>query len=166
MSRVQLSKNFYLDEFLRSDAAARRGHVQRVSAGGVIGSNLTRLCRQVLQPLRDELGPVHVLSGYRDSKVNRWVGGSSTSQHCYGLAADIVVTGCSPLEVCQWIHNHVMYDQLINEFGQWCHVSIAQPYKPYRMQAFTAIKKPRPMLKPKTVYVPGISTIDEAMEAA
>ena len=164
--RIQLSKNFYLDEFLRSESAARRGYEMQVCKGDVIGSNLTRLCRQILQPLRDELGSVHILSGYRDDKVNKWVGGRDTSQHRYGLAADVVVSGYAPQEVCVWINQHVMYDQLIHEFGQWSHVSIGQPLGPYRVEALTAIKKPRPLRKAKTVYLPGIMSIEQAMKEA
>jgi hypothetical protein len=164
MSRVQLSRNFYLDEFTRSQTAARHGIDVAVIEGGVIYSNLRRLCLHVLQPLRDALGPVHVTSGYRPPKLNRLIGGSSTSQHQYGQAADIVVSGHSPLEVARWLRDHgKAYDQLIHEFGEWVHVSVPGSGKSPRNERLTAVKVPRLIGKPRTVYVPGLYTVDAAL---
>jgi hypothetical protein len=42
-----------------------------------------------LDAYRRIVGPVHINSGYRDPAHNRAVGGASSSQHCYGTAADI-----------------------------------------------------------------------------
>lgn len=167
MSRTQLSDNFYLDEFTRSQTAARRGIDMAVEPFGVVYFNLRRLCRRVLQPLRDALGPVHITSGYRPPKLNRLIGGSATSQHQYGQAADIVATGHTPLEVATWLREHVTgYDQLIHEFGEWVHVSVpsAALPTPARMERLTAIKVPRLLLKPRTVYVPGLLTTAEALD--
>lgn len=52
--------------------------------------NLGRLARDVLEPLRSEFGPLRVTSGYRSPMVNAAVGGSATSAHLTGLAADLV----------------------------------------------------------------------------
>jgi uncharacterized protein YcbK (DUF882 family) len=55
-------------------------------------ANLARLVHDVLDPLRNDLGqPVRVTSGYRSPQVNAAVGGSRTSRHMLGLAADIKV---------------------------------------------------------------------------
>jgi hypothetical protein len=52
--------------------------------------NLFYLCRFILQPIRDRFGvPIHISSGYRDSKLNPAVGGSLHSRHKKGKAADI-----------------------------------------------------------------------------
>lgn len=48
------------------------------------------LAVSVLDPLREAVGPIRVTSGYRSAAVNAAVGGSSTSQHRLGEAADIV----------------------------------------------------------------------------
>lgn len=134
-----------------------------VIEGGVIYSNLRRLCLHTLQPLRDALGPVHVVSGFRPPKLNGLLGGSSTSQHQYGQAADIVVSGHSPLEVACWLRDHVKaYDQLIHEFGEWVHVSVPGAGKSPRNAPLTAVKVPRRIGKPRTVYVPGIHDMEEA----
>jgi zinc D-Ala-D-Ala carboxypeptidase len=50
------------------------------------------LCENVLQPVRNYYGMgVKVNSGYRHPLVNAKVGGSATSDHCKGFAADIEI---------------------------------------------------------------------------
>lgn len=164
MSRQKLTNNFYLDEFLRSQFAARHGIDMRVSPDGVIAGNLRRLCISVLQPLRDALGPVTITSGYRPPVLNRRIGGSVTSQHQYGLAADIVVAGHTPLEVARWVRDNTPFDQVIHEFGQWVHVSVPAMNRSARKQTLTAVKVPRRLRRPRTVYVPGLFTLERALE--
>lgn len=49
-----------------------------------------------LQDVRNKLKePIYITSGYRNAKVNESVGGSRTSAHMQGLAADIVVKSWS-----------------------------------------------------------------------
>lgn len=56
-----------------------------------------------LQKIRDHFGvSVNVNSGYRCEKHNKNVGGSSSSHHMKGMAADIVVKGKTPREVAQY----------------------------------------------------------------
>jgi uncharacterized protein YcbK (DUF882 family) len=56
--------------------------------------NLACLCENVLQPVRNYYGMgVKVNSGYRHPLVNAKVGGSATSDHCKGFAADIEIPG-------------------------------------------------------------------------
>jgi len=167
MNRIKLSENFYLDEFTRSETAARNGITINVTEGSEVYINLKRLCTYILQPLRDNLGPVHVLSGYRPASINKLIGGAKKSQHITGQAADIVVSNRTPLEVAKWIYaNCEDYDQIINEFGQWVHVSVSTPDQWPRNQIITAVKKPRLLQKPKTIYVAGLSSIEEAMRLA
>ena len=55
---------------------------------------LLALVTNILDPLRRALGrPVHVTSGYRSFAVNKAIGGSATSAHMQGEAADIYVDG-------------------------------------------------------------------------
>jgi hypothetical protein len=165
---TRLSANFSLDEFTRSEFAARRGIAINVLPGSVIHQNLIRLCSTILQPLRDALGPVHVLSGYRPVEVNELIGGAPTSQHTEGLAADIIVSGKSHMEVAEWIRAHIaFYDQLILEFGQWVHVSAAPKGRAPRSQSLTAVKVPARVIgTPRTVYVPGLHDMEEALRRA
>jgi zinc D-Ala-D-Ala carboxypeptidase len=111
---------------------------------------LRELCTRVLQPLRDHVGvPIVVSSGYRSQRVNAAAGGAASSQHRLGQAADFNVAGLSPRHTCQTIIDlRLPFDQLIQEFGRWVHVS----YGPRnRRQVLTATKKGS-----KTVYLPGL----------
>jgi len=157
MHTLKLSRNFFLHEFTWSQAAIRHGIEIAVPPGSGVHKNLTRLCALVLQPLRNALGPVFVTSGYRPQRLNRLIGGARNSAHIWGLAADIVVPGSAPLEVCRAIARaRLPFDALIHEFGLWTHVQIAPAGKQPRGNRLTAIKKPRPCGKPKTVYLPEI----------
>jgi hypothetical protein len=156
MGRQQLSPNFYLDEFTRSQTATRRGIDNRVEPDSIIHTNLTALCRQLLQFIRDDLGPVHITSGFRSPELNIAIGGSTASQHCNGLAADIVVSGYTPFEVCEWVvSNNMPYDQLIHEFGSWTHISIAAQGDIHRQQQLTAYK-----VEGQSAYTQGIYHMD------
>ncbi len=138
-NRIRLSENFYLDEFTRSENAARAGIEIVVEDGSDVYLALKRLCRTILQPLRDAVGPITIWSGYRPDTVNRLVGGSLTSQHRFGQAADTIVAGLTPLEVCQAIDQMGLpFDQLIHEYGQWSHVSIPAAGSRPRREMLTA----------------------------
>lgn len=85
---TNLSKNFELSELVVTSAGLPNTPGQAEVAA------LRRLCEAVLQPWRDRVGRLRVTSGYRSPAVNRAIGGSSTSQHMRGEAADVV-----PLDV-------------------------------------------------------------------
>lgn len=166
MKRIQLSKNFFLDEFTRSETAARHGLVISVMDQGRVFNNLKRLCVGLLQPLRDEVGPLHVLSGYRPRKVNRLVGGSRTSAHVHGLAADVISSTLSSLDLATAVAQFpYRYDQVIHEFGQWVHIAAPVDDTPL-YEALTAVKVPRLVGRPKTVYVSGVLPIRDAIRQA
>ena len=60
---------------------------------------------EILQRIREHFGkPVTVTSGYRCPTYNSRpdVGGSTSSYHCKGQAADIVVAGVKPAEVAKY----------------------------------------------------------------
>ena len=65
--------------------------------------NLVNLCNYILQPVRDEFGPIRINSGYRSPALNSKVGGSKTSQHCNGEAADFESSRISNTELATWI---------------------------------------------------------------
>jgi hypothetical protein len=146
---MQLSEHFELAEFLVSETAARRGIANEPKAE--IIESLRRLCQLVLEPLRVSLkSPVVITSGYRSLALNRYVGGSPTSHHMQGRAADLIVPGMTPLAVCQAAHQlKLPCVQIIHEFGRWTHLSVAISNE--RTQLLTA-----KLVQGKTIYEAGL----------
>jgi zinc D-Ala-D-Ala carboxypeptidase len=125
---MKLSKNFSLEELTKSDTAVRRG-ISNVPSEDVT-NNIQELVDNVLQPIRDRLGPVVVTSGYRSPELNTAIGGSKTSDHCLGMAADIEVLGIDNKVTAEYIRDNLVFTQLILEFYKdgvpdsgWVHVS-------------------------------------------
>ena len=139
--------NFTIEELIFSQTAARNGIDNSPSEDIII--NLTRLAWN-LQAIRDGLGkPVIVSSGYRCPYLNNAIGGSKTSAHMKGLAADINVPGMTPLDLSIWIAENIPdYDQVIHEFGRWVHFGLSDVP---RGQLLTAMKEDG-----KTVYKNGL----------
>ena len=152
---MNLTKNFTLAEMVKSETALR--HDMDNTPGEAEIENLKRLCEQVLQPVRDHFAKgVKVNSGFRHPEVNAKVGGSKTSDHCKGQAADIEIPGVPNGDLAQWITENLDFTQVILEFytpgipdSGWVHVS----YDPQNLkkQALTATKQ-----SGKTVYLPGL----------
>ena len=124
---MQLSRFFTLAELTRSDTAAREG-IPNQPEEAQIGS-LRALCGSVLDPLREAVErPLRVTSGYRGPALNARIGGSATSQHSHGQAADLQCPGLDVLELFKTvIRLGLPYDQLIYEAQsasvKWVHVS-------------------------------------------
>lgn len=122
---MNLSHHFTLEEMTRSDYAIRNG-IDNTPPHFVV-DNLMLLCSRILEPLRDMFGvPIIISSGYRSELVNRGIGGSPTSDHCKGLAADFEIPGVSNYKVCEHIAGtNLHFGQLIYEFGEagWVHIS-------------------------------------------
>lgn len=81
-----------------------------------------------LQPIRDKLGkPMIITSGYRCKQLNDKVKGVSTSQHLRGQAVDFYVNGMTIQEVVDFVKKTgVEFDQLINEYNKWVHISFVK----------------------------------------
>ena len=112
-------KYFSVTEFLRSDEAENH-QVSNMPADEellAVLNNIKALVTNVLDPLRAMIGrPIIITSGYRSQRVNELVGGSKTSQHLSGKAADIHVQGYTPQQmnaVYQTIQMYYDFDQLI-----------------------------------------------------
>lgn len=120
---MELTKNFSLLELTSSETAVRKGIDNTPSAE--VTANLRYLCLNVMQPLRDWYGkPINITSGYRSPKLNKAIGGSTTSDHCLGRAIDFTLPKEDYQKVFSWIKENCEFDQLINEFNfQWIHVS-------------------------------------------
>ena len=136
-------RNFELYEFIDSDVAKQR-RIDNSPTFEVV-DHLNELVKDFLQPLRHALGlPINVSSGYRCQRLNAAVGGSSTSAHLIGYAADIT---CPLMAfnkfvnyVKDWVKkNNIKFDQLIVETdkktgAQWLHVGLKNKAGQQRMQ--------------------------------
>jgi len=152
---MNLTANFTLSELVKSDTALR--HDMDNTPGEKEIENLKRLAEKVLQPVREHYQRgVKVNSGYRSPEVNQKVGGSKTSDHCRGQAADIEIPGVPNADLAQWITENLDFTQVILEFytqgvpdSGWVHIS----YDPENLkkQALTAVKQ-----NGKTVYLNGL----------
>ncbi|TSP13968.1 D-Ala-D-Ala carboxypeptidase family metallohydrolase [Cupriavidus campinensis] len=133
----KLSEHFFLLEFLVSDTAARRG-IDNTPSDEVI-ANLRRVASKLEEIRALTKRPIVVTSGYRSLALNRAVGGSKTSAHVQGLAADIHCQPFTPFELGQMlIDAKIDFDQLIQE-GTWLHVGLAAAGKKPRRQLLTAV---------------------------
>ena len=102
-----LTKNFGYQEMIKSSTADRLGISNDASREHVI--NLVNLCNFILQPIRDEFGVIRINSGYRSPALNKAVGGSKTSQHCNGQAADFESTRISNPDLAKWIEKNLVF---------------------------------------------------------
>ena len=115
--------NFKLSELISSDTAVQHNINNMPDINSL--DCMLELIVNCLQPIREKLGkPMIITSGYRNSQVNKLVGGTSNSQHTKGQAVDFIVNGMTPAQVVEFIKNSkIEYDQLINEYNQWTHIS-------------------------------------------
>tara|TARA_Y100000356_G_scaffold62009_1_gene50531 strand:- start:117 stop:584 length:468 start_codon:yes stop_codon:yes gene_type:complete len=124
---MRLSKNFVLSEITRSNTATRLGITNEPSKKHL--ENMQVLITELIQPMRNALGPIRISSGYRSPQLNRAIGGSSKSQHCKGQALDLQFWKDGKMcnqEIYQWVlKSGLQFDQMINEFDfAWIHISL------------------------------------------
>jgi hypothetical protein len=97
-------------------------------------TNMKLLCENVFEPLREWAGvPIRISSGYRSEALNKAIGGSPTSQHCFGMALDLDNDGSTVTNkmIFDYIRENLDFDQLLWEFGtennpDWVHVSYSK----------------------------------------
>lgn len=151
---MQLTEHFTLEELTASETADRAGIDNSVPEE--LMPNIRALAaglEQVRLALQEK--PIHVNSGYRCLALNLKLPGSSkTSKHMSALAADIICPKFgTPYEVCHAIAaSGIVTDQIIHEFGKWCHVSFAAPGVAPRRELLT-------IASAKTGYVEGINEV-------
>lgn len=124
---VQLSEHFRLSELLRSDTAQTQGLYQVPTP--IVVQRLRELCVELLEPVRAEVGPLRVTSGYRRPRVNSAVGGSDTSAHMSGWAADVVPVRGTPKQIMLLLHDAgqaLAWDQAIL-YSSHVHLGLRRP---------------------------------------
>lgn len=132
----QFTKNFSYDELIASSTAKRLGLDNTPSEEEK--EKLRQLAEEVLQPIRDGWrAPIIVNSAYRSQEVNKAVGGSKTSQHLKGEAADITIGGKERnRKLFNFIYKlinqgKIKVGQLIDEYNySWVHISLPRKNKP------------------------------------
>ena len=125
---MNLSRNFTLQELIKSDTAIRKGINNNPNAEQI--EKLKALCENILQPVRDHFGRVKITSGYRSPELCAAIGSSTRSQHAKAEAADFECVGVDNAELFDWIKSNLTPDQLILEFytpgepnSGWIHCS-------------------------------------------
>jgi zinc D-Ala-D-Ala carboxypeptidase len=146
---MKLSKNFSRAEIEHSNTAKRLGISNEMSDKHL--ENMQRVIDNLIQPMRDAIGPIRISSGYRSPKLNKAIGGSSRSQHSKGEALDLQFWEKGKMNnkvIYDWVlESGVEFDQMINEFDySWIHISLKS--KENRSQVLEAYKNE----KEKTAY--------------
>lgn len=110
---IKLSANFTVREFACSDGTDTI----------FVSPELVK----ILQNIRTHFGkPVTINSGYRTEAKNKNVGGAAYSQHKYGLAADITISGVTPLEVAQYAQTLLSNSGGIGLYKTFTHVDVRE----------------------------------------
>jgi zinc D-Ala-D-Ala carboxypeptidase len=126
---TDLTPHFTLEEFTDSQTAARKGIPNVPPVGSPERANLKRTA-DVMEEVRSLLNNHRVLisSGYRSPAVNAAVGGSKSSAHMSGLAADFSCPDFgTPRQICKELEPHMKklgIDQLIYEYDSWVHLGL------------------------------------------
>lgn len=155
---MQITEHFSLRELTRSDTAARHGIA---NIPGEAEMDNIKYTAEKLEQIRAYVGsPLIVISCFRSERVNKLVGGSPTSAHRFGLAADCDAMGMTSLAFAKLLikmrdEGKIAFDQLILEFpergdGAWVHIGFKRN-APQRNQVLTATKRGG-----KTVYLQGL----------
>lgn len=118
--------NFTIMELVKSNIA-KREKIDN-TPDSVSLKYMQELIKYCLQPIRDKLGkPMIITSGYRCQALNKKVGGVAASQHTKGQAVDFYVNGMTMQQVVDFIKKSgVEFDQLINEYNRWVHISFVR----------------------------------------
>lgn len=137
---MNLSKDFTLAEMIASVKALACDIMEQWNPPQEVIDNLGALCSNLLQPLRDALGPIHISSGWRCPRLNKLVGGVPDSWHLTGCAADTEFYGEGGNQaIIDTVKElNLPFDQMIDEFNlKWVHLSYSK--KQCRKQMFRLV---------------------------
>jgi len=139
MEDFKLSTNFTYFELTKTEHR-KYLDLNRIEGQDYV-SNGYQLCRELLQPIRDFYNePLVVHSGFRCSKLNRAIGGSSKSQHCLFEACDFHIVEIDLEDIFNGIRNMgLKWGQLILEgwslgHPSWIHISLPGSRPPDKCQ--------------------------------
>ena len=120
-------KYFSIQELCTSSTAKKRNISNEPTE--LVKVHLTELVEKILDPLREAWGSgINVTSGYRSPALNKAIGGSPTSAHVFGYAADLQPSNGKIKEFKEfakkWLSDK-SFDQYINEYSgtsEWVHI--------------------------------------------
>jgi hypothetical protein len=135
LGRVRLSQNFFLRDFLHSEIAALNGFANVPDDPDLAIAAGSRLCRELLEPLQNTFGRLHIRSAYRSPEVNGF--GNENNLNCASNASNFAhhiwdrrdADGCMGATACivipwvwdrysepgdwrriaWWVHDHLPY---------------------------------------------------------
>ena len=150
--KAYVSEHFKFGEFITSDYAIRHGIDNTPSPA--VEARMLAVLVPGMERVRQLLGaPIYISSGYRSPTLNRLVGGSKTSQHVDGCAADFVSPSFGPPRaIAAHLHRfaaYIKFDQMIHE-GSWLHISFVEVGE--RSQVLTAH-----FANGRVTYTPGLA---------
>lgn len=139
---MNISKNFTLEEMISSTSAKKYNIDNRPTAEEQ--RRIVELVSKLLQPLREAYGkPITVTSGFRCKSLNQKVGGSATSAHMLGYAADTKASNMKEYQdfCLKWFKDKE-FDQLIIEYpkngiASWIHIGLKNTQGKQRKQVLT-----------------------------
>ena len=123
---MRLTRNFSLEQLIYSETAERE-RIDNTPGPDVI-ENLRRLALG-LEQVQALIGfPLEISSAYRCPELNSLVGGTETSQHTKGQAADFTCAEFGPpLDIIKAVRDSgIEFDQCILEYAQWVHLSFSK----------------------------------------
>ncbi len=157
LGRVQLSRYFYMREFLYSEIANFYGLQNIPDNPDLAIENGRQFCTQLLDPLEETFGRVAVRSGYRSAALNAFGNARKLNcarndypQECHIWdrgSGDEAIVGASIVipwfaaqyeagrdwrDLAWWIHDHLPYSELWF-FPKLCAFNISWRPKPWRV---------------------------------
>ena len=118
------AENFKYKEFIRSSTATRLGISNLPNSDQ--WKKIELLVRNILQPIRNEFGPIRITSGFRSIPLCLAIGSSHYSNHARGEASDIEPYSdeTSLIDIVNFIYNNLKFRTLILEYFPhgWIHV--------------------------------------------
>lgn len=122
---LPMAPNFKYIDFVKSSTAARYG-IENVP-NEKQWQSIERVAGNIIQPVRNQFGPIIITSGFRCVELCMKIGSSPTSNHVKGEAVDFepMNRNIKLIDVVEWIHRNLPYRELIAEYfpNGWVHVA-------------------------------------------
>ena len=128
-----ISNHITYEEATHSNTAIRKGITNSPTKEHL--ENMQRVADNIFEPCREHFGESIIINSfYRSVTLNSSIGGSNTSEHCFGSAIDArFAYNCKRnlSELFYYIKDNFEFSQLIWEFGNeetpsWVHFSLLE----------------------------------------